>query len=252
MSSIRVKPRCRCVDFSRTRRETASPKAAGAGAKAFSLPDNAGMQKKWPLNLLTALVWAIAGASAVYWGLRLAAASVPVTPETALVAQSGNIATRQASMARLLGAQAAEASSPATGAGERFTLAGVVASAAGEGVALISADGKPARPYAIGTQIAPGYVLKSVGRREAMLAGGVDGPVNMTLALPAQRNAAAALPPSTAPLTPAGTVGAPPSIVSPAVSPASPPKGPATGAAILPGTGVQTQPDIRGAPHGPQ
>ena len=183
------------------------------------------MQRKWPLNLLTALVWTLAGASAVYWGLRMAEAAFVPLPETELVAQAGSVATRQADMARLLGASTAETAGPAAGAGERFTLAGVVASATGEGVALISTDGKPARPFAVGTTIAPGYVLKSVGRREAMLAGTNDGGVSMTLALPAGRSAAAVPPLSTLP--------------------ASNPVAPAN-------AGVQPPPALRGVQHGPQ
>lgn len=53
--------------------------------------------------------------------------------------------------------------------GKRFALLGVVANRAKSGVALISVDGKAARPYRVGSQVEESYVLKSVATRSAVL-----------------------------------------------------------------------------------
>ena len=44
----------------------------------------------------------------------------------------------------------------------RFVLSGVVATMPGGGVALIAVDGEVAKPYSVGTELAPGYVLQSI------------------------------------------------------------------------------------------
>jgi general secretion pathway protein C len=52
----------------------------------------------------------------------------------------------------------------------RFALVGVVANRASMGVALLSVDGKPARPYRVGSTIDDGFTLKSVSVRSAAIA----------------------------------------------------------------------------------
>ena len=66
-----------------------------------------------------------------------------------------------------------------------MTLVGIVANAKNSGAALISLDGKPARPYRVGAKVDDGLVLKSVAPRRAMLASGPDAPESVTLELPA-------------------------------------------------------------------
>lgn len=44
----------------------------------------------------------------------------------------------------------------------RITPVGVIASSEGDGAALLSVDGGPARAYRVGTQLAPGVVLHAV------------------------------------------------------------------------------------------
>jgi general secretion pathway protein C len=66
-----------------------------------------------------------------------------------------------------------------------FVLVGVLAAGAHKGAALISVDGKPAKPYAVGALVADGLVVQSVGARRATLAVAIDGPAHMTLELPA-------------------------------------------------------------------
>jgi general secretion pathway protein C len=53
----------------------------------------------------------------------------------------------------------------------------------GGGAAVIAVDGKPARPYRVGSTIEEGLVLQSVRGRQAML-GPAAGPALVTLELP--------------------------------------------------------------------
>ncbi len=155
--------------------------------------DNLSMQSKWTLRLVTCLLWALAAASAVYWGVGDPTQAVILHIATS-PAFTGDASARQVGMARLLGAQPMAPAAEGPGPAERFALLGVISSLAGQGAALIAADGKPARPFVVGAEIAPGYLLKAVGPREAMLADGLNAPVRATLSLPPQAagNAAAA------------------------------------------------------------
>ena len=91
-------------------------------------------------------------------------------------------------LARVLGgglvAPAAQAEPVASVAASRLTLVGVVATSKQAGTALISVDGKPARPYRVGAKVEEGLILQSVGPRRASLAASVNGPPSMTIELP--------------------------------------------------------------------
>ena len=54
----------------------------------------------------------------------------------------------------------------------------------GGGAALISLDGKPARPFRVGAQVDSGLVLQSLGPRQASLGASVDGPTTVRLEMP--------------------------------------------------------------------
>ncbi len=171
------------------------------------------------LRLVTGLLWALAAASAVYWGLR---ASEPtqavVLPDATSPAPTGDASARQTAIAGLLSApQSMAPAAEGPGPAERFALLGVISSLAGQGAALIAADGKPARPFVVGAEIAPGYLLKAVGPREAMLADGLNAPVRATLSLPPQAGGNAAA----APAVPR-VLGVPAALASPAAPAAAP------------------------------
>jgi general secretion pathway protein C len=86
-------------------------------------------------------------------------------------------------MARLLGAEAvAQAAAP--DAASRFRLTGIIASGSGHGVALLSIDGKPAKPYRVGSQLETGWMLQSVETRRVALATDAKAPVGLQLELP--------------------------------------------------------------------
>jgi general secretion pathway protein C len=145
------------------------------------------MQGKWALRLLTFGVWALAAASIAFWGLRfMASQSLTVA---APAPASTTVAADPQSVAKLLGAGlvAAVAGAPAVSAPSRVALLGVIAARSSAGTALIAVDGKPARPYRVGSQVDEGLVLQSVAPRKAVLgpAGSTAGAI--TLELPALR-----------------------------------------------------------------
>lgn len=148
------------------------------------------MQSKWTLRFITALIWALAAASVVYWGLR---ASGPgpavVAPEAVALASSGDALARQTAIARLLGATKTVATASAAPIASRFSLIGVVTQGHG-GAALLAVDGKPARPYRVGSRIDEGMVLQSVGPRHVVLAASVDGAVLQRLEMPSPASTA--------------------------------------------------------------
>ncbi len=107
---------------------------------------------------------------------------------------------------------------------ERFRAIGVIASASGQGAALISIDKQPPKTFRVGASIAPGFVLKTVTQREIMLADSLLGAVTATLPLPdpatakpdaRNNNALALLPPNQGPVVNAAEAEAgPPSLPS--------------------------------------
>ncbi len=88
-------------------------------------------------------------------------------------------------LARALGGGGAVANASVQAApSTAYVLVGVLADRQHGGAALISVDGKAAKPYRVGAAVDGGLVLQSVAGRRAVLAAGVDGPVQMTLELP--------------------------------------------------------------------
>lgn len=141
---------------------------------------------RWWLPLATFLATALAAGSAAFWGLKLMAAPV----------QGGGpslVATAQAAVdpfvvGRALGGgqnPAVSLSVPAPDASaSRFKLAGVVADKHARGYALIAVDGKPARPFQVGSPVSEALLLQSVSKTGAMLAASLDGPMAVQLDMP--------------------------------------------------------------------
>ena len=138
-------------------------------------------QSKWSLRGLTLVVWALAAASVAYWGLRLLAR--PGAPALAPLAASISVTADPAVVARLLGATPAQIA-PQASLASRFALSGVVAGAPGGGAALIAVDGKPARPFRVGSLVEEGLVLQSATARQATLGQTRYGPALLTLDMP--------------------------------------------------------------------
>jgi general secretion pathway protein C len=137
---------------------------------------------RWAVAGSTFALWALAAAAAVYWGLKLSGAgSVATAPPAVRVPPAVN----QAAVARLLGSSpSVAAATPATSAASRFALVGVVASRAHAGAALIAVDGKPPKPFRVGSMVDEGLLLQSVDPRRAVLAPSMEAAPTVTLELP--------------------------------------------------------------------
>lgn len=140
----------------------------------------------WRLRIATFSVAALAAASATYWTLKWVATAPQ--GQTASVIFSDAPATDPLVVARVLGggqiAAPALLGAPAQSAASRLKLTGVVADRFRRGYALISIDGKPAKPYRVGALVNDALVLHSVAPRSAALAASLDAPVALTLDLP--------------------------------------------------------------------
>lgn len=180
-------------------------------------------------------VWALAAASAAYWGLRLFSNAQPVPAHAKAVEAAG---AARGDLSRLFGVDApppvAASVEPAPDA--RFQLIGVVSprspQAAREGVALIAVDGKPPRAYRIGAVVDGQNVLKAVNPRGATL-GPRDGAALVALNLVPPPAAA------TGTLPPAANEGGAPVMPPPAQAPLPYPgaTAPRPGVPVPPGTG---------------
>lgn len=138
---------------------------------------------RWPAATSTLVLWGLAAASVVFWGLRLSAPSDALAPPA--VTGGPIVAPDPAVLSRLLGNVPAETVvAAAPEAATRFALLGVVADGDQQGAALIAVDGKPARPFRVGSTIEAGYVLQAVTTRAATLGASVDAPAAFTLQLP--------------------------------------------------------------------
>jgi general secretion pathway protein C len=141
----------------------------------------------WTVRGATFALWLLAAASAAYWALQLGSAPRRSAP----VAQGarGPSAVDPAAITRLLGGgvvAAGVAAAPIPTLASRFILVGVAAQArSGDGAAVISVDGRPARPFRVGSFVDQGILLQSVQGRRAVLAALPDGPPLVVLELPA-------------------------------------------------------------------
>ncbi len=139
----------------------------------------------WSVRLSTLALWALAAASAVFWGLRL---STPVSLPAAPASPAPVAAPDVQAIARLLGAVSSPpAPGAATTAGSRYALLGVLTDRDGTGgAALIAVAGQPAKPFRVGARVDGDLVLQALGPREARL-GPSGAAATLTLALPAER-----------------------------------------------------------------
>jgi general secretion pathway protein C len=137
----------------------------------------------WRLRIVTFLIAALAAASAAYWVLKWRASAPPLAGAAATFAAPA--AADPQALARLLGGgQTQLVATLVASAASHFKLSGVVASQGKNGSALISIDGKPARPYRVGARLNDALLLHSVAPRSAALAASLDAPVSVTLDLP--------------------------------------------------------------------
>lgn len=183
---------------------------------------------RWHAPLATAGLWALAAGAAVFWALRLASPTDAVAAAAAMPRPS--FSADAEAVGRLLGVVSVQNTAPAPPeAASRFALVGVVADPANQGAALIAIDGKPPRPFRVGSRVGDNYVLQSVGVRAATLGAQADGPAAFTLQLPVRAPISVGLPPppiaavSPAPAAAQRPAGLLPSTMPAVVAPPAPP-----------------------------
>lgn len=141
----------------------------------------------WWVRAATFFLAALAALSATYWVLKSMQGHSVST--TAAVANASQAALDPQALARALGGgQAVLLAAPgaaSTSVRTPYVLVGVLADSAKGGAALISVDGKPAKPFRVGTTVDGNLVLQSVNGRHAVLAEGVQGATPITLDMPA-------------------------------------------------------------------
>lgn len=149
------------------------------------------MTKLWPSRLMAFFLWLVVAASTTYWILKIVGLTRAPT-SAAVVAPESPSATIE-DLARVLGPSNAGAVivtgigiTPTVDPGAHMRLLGVVADRRHGGVALISLNGEPPRPYRVGSELDGGYKLTGVATRTATLAptGQAAAPITLELIPP--------------------------------------------------------------------
>ncbi len=138
----------------------------------------------WGARAASFVLAALAAASGAYWVLK----STDTNSVSTATPASGTAfaALDPQAVARALGGGSVglQAAPQAATAHSPYTLVGVLADREHGGAALISVDGKAAKPYRVGAVVDGALVLQSVAGRRAVLAASVDGPAQITLEMP--------------------------------------------------------------------
>ena len=90
-----------------------------------------------------------------------------------------------AAVQKALGAASGAALEAKPETGSRFVILGVAALHSGQGAALIAVDGQAPKAFKVGQVVAEGWLLQSLGPRQARLAATLDSPAVITLDMPA-------------------------------------------------------------------
>lgn len=148
-------------------------------------PASSGMT--WLPALVTTVVWAALGLSALAWGLATWPKNDKPLADSVAVPQAASAAVVQAvDIAKVLGAARSDPTpidSSAT-VGVRLSLLGVALAAQGNAIALISVDGQAPKPFHVGATVSPGLVLQAVTPTQALLGAALKSPTLNTLELP--------------------------------------------------------------------
>jgi len=138
---------------------------------------------RWPAALAAGLLWALAAASLALWWLHLPQA--PVLPGTvAGLGHSVGDVQERGVVERALGRTTQTLAAPDIQ--KRFALLGVIASESGQGSALLTVDGQPARAFLQGQVVADGWRLSSLDGTGVRLEPLQSGP-GVALTLPQPR-----------------------------------------------------------------
>lgn len=137
------------------------------------------------LRLTSLLVWAVVAYSAVVFGLQWGGGE----PVDAVVAGSEQKQfspdVDSLSVSKALGVAPVQSASASLAS--RFVLVGVMDGGPSQGVALISVDGKPAKPYRLGQTVSDGLVVVGTGPKKAELGPQMGVASSLVLELPLKK-----------------------------------------------------------------
>ena len=137
------------------------------------------------LRLTSLLVWAVVAYSAVVFALQWWD-GVPVDTVVLGSEQKQVLSDVDAlSVSKALGA--APVQSTGASLASRFLLVGVMDGGPSQGVALISVDGKPAKPYRLGQTVTDGFVVLATGPKKAELGPQLGATATLFLELPLKK-----------------------------------------------------------------
>lgn len=151
------------------------------------------MQSKFLPVTLSFLVWALAGGSAVAWGLQWSGRFLNAPRVASSTVGGGAGQVNPSAVARMLGAvEAPTVAAVAPSTASRLVLLGVVSSRDAEAAALIAVDGKPAKPFVVGSVVIDSLVLQKVEPRRALLGAPGNEPASLTLDMPLRKDSESA------------------------------------------------------------
>jgi general secretion pathway protein C len=137
------------------------------------------------LRLTSLLVWVVVAYSAVVfalqWGDGVPVDAVVAGSEQKQVALDVDALV----VSKALGAAAVQSASASLAS--RFVLVGVMDGGPAQGVALISVDGKPAKPYRVGQTVSDGFVVLATGPKKAELGPQLGASSSLVLELPVKK-----------------------------------------------------------------
>ena len=140
------------------------------------------------LHLTTLLVWALVAYSAVAFVLRWEGGDAPVESAAAGAdtgRRQGLPEIEATAVSKALGAAPVQYAD--AGLTNRWVLVGVMDGGPSHGVALLSVDGKPAKPYRLGQTVSDGLVVVGTGPRKAELGPQLGAAPTLVLELPAKK-----------------------------------------------------------------
>ena len=136
-------------------------------------------------RLTSLLVWAVVAYSAVVFALQWGG-GVPVDAVVAGSEQKQDLPEVDAlAVSKALGAAPVQSASASLAS--RFVLVGVMDGGPTQGVALISVDGKPAKPYRLGQTVTDGFVVLATGPKKAELGPQLGAASSLVLELPMKK-----------------------------------------------------------------
>ena len=137
------------------------------------------------LRLTSLLVWAVVAYSAVVFALQWWD-GVPVDT-VVLGSEQKQVLSDVDSLSVSKALGVAPVQSASASLASRFVLVGVMDGGPLQGVALISVDGKPAKPYRLGQTVTDGFVVLATGPKKAELGPQLGATATLFLELPLKK-----------------------------------------------------------------